>query len=136
MPNRPPPLVLIAADDQAVCDALQFALRLEGLSVRTHRDAAALLQDEALVNASCIIVDDRKPHVDGIELAIRLQVQTFRMPVILLSSNPSRRLRARAANARIQVILEKPLLDNVLLDSIRAILAPGAVGVGSRTRKT
>jgi two-component system C4-dicarboxylate transport response regulator DctD len=122
MHNRPPPLVLIAADDQAVCEALQFALRLEGLSVHTHRDAVALMQDDALANASCLIVDDRKPRLDGIDLAIRLHAQSFRIPVILLTSNPTRRLRARAADARIQVVLEKPILDNVLLESIRSLL--------------
>lgn len=122
MHNRRPPLILIAADDQAVCESLQFALQLEGLSVRTHRDAAALLNDRDLPISSCIIVDDRKPHLDGFDLFNRIRRLQQNMPLILLTNHANKRIRTRAANAGIQFVLEKPLLNNALVDSLRAIL--------------
>lgn len=122
MPNQTPPLILIGADDQAVCEALQFALRLEGFSVQTHRDATGLLTDPDLGSAACVILDDRKPHLDAFELLDQLRTKGVPVPVILLTGHATKRLRTRAANAGIQVVLEKPLLDNVLAHSIRTIL--------------
>jgi two-component system response regulator FixJ len=122
MPNCRPPLILIAADDQAVCEALQFALQLEGLSVHTHREGLGLLTDRDLALASCVILDDRKPHLDGFELLGRLRAQDMRMPVILLTGHATSRLHKRAAGAGVRMVLEKPLLDNVLVDSIRIVL--------------
>jgi two-component system response regulator FixJ len=125
MPNSRPPLVVIAADDQAVCDALQFALQLEGLSVHTHRESSALLADRDLSLAACVVLDDRKPHMDGFELMNQLRARGMRMPVILLTSHATSRFNIRAAGAGVQKVLEKPLLDNVLADSIRDILGSG-----------
>jgi two-component system response regulator FixJ len=122
MPNSRPPLVLIAADDRAVCDALQFALQLEGFSVHTHRESSALLTDRDLSLAACVVLDDRKPHIDGFDLLHQLRSRGMRVPVILLTSHATSRLNTRAASAGIQKVLEKPLLDNVLADSIRDIL--------------
>jgi two-component system response regulator FixJ len=123
MSNRQPPLVLITAEDQAVREALQFALRLEGLSVRTHREAGALLTDPDLSTATCVILDDQRPYLDGFELLNELRAREMRMPVILLTNHATGRLRARAAGAGLRTVLEKPLLDNVLVDSIQTILS-------------
>lgn len=122
MPNHQPALVIIAADDQAVRDALQFALRLEGFGVRTQSDEAGLLTDASLTEAACIIVDDQKPHVDGFGVMRRLQARDLKAPVILLTSFATARLRARAAVAGFRAVLEKPLLNNILLDTLQTIL--------------
>jgi two-component system, LuxR family, response regulator FixJ len=123
MRNHPSSLVLIAADDQAVRDALQFALRLEGFGVRTHPEAAGLLADAGLARAGCVIIDDRKPYLDGFALLPRLREHDLKAPVILLTGYATAALRARAAIAGFPAILEKPLLNNILLDTLRTILA-------------
>ena len=128
--NRQPPLILITADDQAVCEALQFALRLEGFSVNTHREAAALLADPDLPAATCVILDDHRPYLDGFELLNQLRSRELRMPVILLTNHATGRLRARAAGAGVRTVLEKPLLDNVLMDSIQTILGSAQAAGG------
>jgi two-component system, LuxR family, response regulator FixJ len=126
MPTHRPSLVLIAADDQAVRDALQFALRLEGFGVRTYPDSEGLLADAGLTRAACVILDDRKPHLDGFEVMARLRERELNAPVILLASYATARLRTRAATAGFRAVLEKPLLNNILLDTLRAILSPAA----------
>ncbi len=124
MPPLRPLLVLIAADDQAVRDSLQFALRLEGFGVRTHPSAEGLLTDCGLGRAACIILDDRKPHLDGFELMARVRERALDVPMILLAGYVPPRLRARAAAAGFRAVLEKPLLNNVLLDTLRAVVDP------------
>jgi len=116
-------LVLIVDDDQAVRDALQFALRLEGLCVHVHSGGAALLADPDLSRAGCVILDDRMPQMDGFALLAHLRAQNISSPTIMLTSHATPRVRARADAAGVRKVLEKPLLDNVLMDNIRAILS-------------
>jgi CheY-like chemotaxis protein len=88
-----------------------------------HREGAGLLRDSDLSRAACVILDDdRKSRVDGFELLNQLRDRDIRMPAILPTGHATGGLRARAATAGIQMVLEKPLLDNVLVNSIRTIL--------------
>ena len=119
-------LVLIVDDDQAVREALQFALRLEGLCVHVHSGAAALLADPDLSRAACVILDDRMPRMDGFALLSRLQAGNANLPAIMLTSHATPGVRARAEAAGVSKVLEKPLLDNTLMDSIRSILNAGS----------
>jgi two-component system response regulator FixJ len=132
MLNSRPPLILIAADDQSMCEALQFSLQLEGLSVRTHRDGSALLEDAGLKLASCLVLDDRKPQMDAFDVLRRLRAWDLRLPVILLTGHATPHLRARAATAGVRLVLEKPLLDNALVDGIRVILGGAWETAGDR----
>ena len=116
-------LILIVDDDQAVRDALQFALRLEGLCVHVHSGGAALLADPDLSRAGCVILDDRMPQMDGFALLSNLRAQNISLPTIMLTSHATPRVRARADAAGVSKVLEKPLLDNVLMDNIRSILS-------------
>ncbi|HBK06156.1 MAG TPA: response regulator [Acetobacteraceae bacterium] len=115
-------LIIIVDDDQAVRDSLQFALRLEGLCVHVHGGAAALLADPALSRAGCVILDHRMPQLDGFALFNTVQERNPHLPAILLTSHATPRVRARANAAGVRTVLEKPLLENVLIDNIRSIL--------------
>jgi two-component system response regulator FixJ len=119
-------LVIIVDDDQAVREALQFALRLEGLCVHVHSGAAALLADPDLNRAGCVVLDHRMPRLDGFAMIRNLQEHSPGLPTIMLTSRATPRDRARAAAAGVHSVLEKPLLDNVLMDNIRAALAATA----------
>lgn len=116
-------LVLIVDDDQAVRDALQFALRLEGLCVHVHSGGAGLLDDPDLTRASCLIVDDQMPRMDGFSVLNSLKERNIGLPAIMLTSHATARVRARAREAGASKLLEKPLLENVLMDNIRSILS-------------
>jgi len=116
------PLILIADDDVAVRDSLQFALGLLGLEVHVHGGGAELLADADLPHASCIILDDGTPHLNGFELLKRLRARNIRSPAILLTNHATARLRARADAAGVRLVLEKPLMDDALVESILAIL--------------
>jgi two-component system response regulator FixJ len=116
-------LVLIVDDDAAVREALEFALRLEGLCIHVHSGAATLLADPDLTRAACVVLNDRSPRMDGFELLGRLQANRADLPAILLTSHATPMVRARADAAGVARLLEKPLLGNTLLDSIRTILS-------------
>ena len=117
-------LVLIVDDDQAVRDALQFALQLEGLCVHVHSGGAALLADPDLNRAGCVILGDRMRHMDGFTLLHSLKARDISLPAIMLTSHATPNVRARADAVGVRKVLEKPLLDNALLENIRSILSP------------
>ncbi len=121
MPDKGP-LVLIADDDLAVRDALQFALRLAGVDVHVHGDGAELLADADLPHARCIIVDDGTPLLNGFELLSRLRARNIQSPAILLTNHATARLRARADAAGVRLVLEKPLMDKALVENVLTIL--------------
>lgn len=116
-------LVMIVDDDQAVRDALQFALRLEGFCVHVHSGGAALLADPGLSRAGCVILGDQMRQMDGFALMKSLQARDPGLAAIMLTSHATPRVRARAAAAGVRKVLEKPLLDNTLVDDIRTILS-------------
>jgi len=113
-----PPVVAIVDDDPAVCGSLKFSLELEGFAVRAYCSAAELLHDGDLGACDCFVIDQRMPAMSGMELIAKLRDQKVLAPAILLISHPNPTLSARAATAAIPIV-EKPLLGNALVDTIR-----------------
>ncbi|HVY16699.1 MAG TPA: response regulator [Rhodopila sp.] len=116
-------LIFLVDDDQAVREALRFALELDGLRVRIHDSGDGLLADPDLERADCIVFDDRNRGMDGIKLAGTLKQRNVAVPLIMLISHLTDQIRERARAAGINRVLEKPLMDNALRDNIRALIA-------------
>jgi two-component system response regulator FixJ len=124
MPGRPP-IVLIANNDEGLRDALLFVLRLEGVEVHVHKDGASVLADPDLCIAGCLIITDRMLPMDGFEVLKLLAVRKMKLPTILLTSDATLALRLRAKAAGIRLTLEKPILDNALVEGVLSILSHG-----------
>src|SRR3954462_5969469 len=93
--------ILVVDDDAAVRNALKFALQAEGLDVRLYRGGEDLLDDKALPAKGCLVVDYNMPVMNGIELVNVLRSRHIDLPVVLIASQVSRELRARAARSGI-----------------------------------
>ena len=115
--------VIVVDDDAAVRNSLKFALELEGLSVRVFKDGAELLAATDLPRNGCFVIDYNMPGMTGIELVARLRQRHVDSPAILIASQVSGDLHGRAARSGFRRVLEKPLHDSDLLDSIHAALA-------------
>jgi FixJ family two-component response regulator len=112
------PIVAVVDDDPAVCGSLKFSLELEGFAVRAYASGAELLNAGDLADCSCLVVDQRMPGMNGMELIARLREREVLTPAVLIVSHLNAALRARAAKERVPIV-EKPLLGNGLLDRIR-----------------
>jgi two-component system response regulator FixJ len=119
--------VLVVDDDAALNEALKFAMELEGLSVETYPDAESLLGLKSFPEHGCIVIDVNLPGINGLELLRRLRARKVTLPVVLITSNPPPLLRIRAAAADVPIV-EKPLLRDELIDTVRTLLAPAAEG--------
>jgi two-component system response regulator FixJ len=114
-------VVLVVDDDPAVCHALKFALELDGLIVHTYGSGAELLKHSELSRANCIILDLKMPGMDGFQVLERLAEYRVQVPVILIASSVTNRIRERATDAGVGDVIEKPLLDSALIKRIREI---------------
>lgn len=115
-------LVLVVDDDMAVRESLKFALELEGLCIRTCSGGPELLNDPDLPRAKCVILDYSMPGMDGFEVMAELGARDCRVPVILITSRATAGLRRRATAAGVRHVVEKPLLDSALMESLEDIL--------------
>lgn len=115
-------LVLVVDDDLAVRESLKFALDLEGLDVQTCSGGADLLVHPRLLRAACLILDHHMPVMGGFAVLARLRAMGCQVPVILITDHTTDALHHRAVMAGVRHIVEKPLLDSALIDSIQDIL--------------
>ena len=126
MPQRelatPLPVIAVVDDDPAVCNSLKFSLEVEGFAVRSYRSGAEFLGADNFRDCSCFIVDQRMPGMSGMELIAELRERNVVTPAILIISQLNKVLSARAAEAGVPII-EKPFLNNALVDKIREVCA-------------
>lgn len=115
----PKDVVLVVDDDPAVCSSLEFMLVTEGFGVATYASGPELLKLASMPTRGCIIIDYYLPGMNGLELALELRQRRVSLPIILITTHPTRSLRQSAAAEGIEIV-EKPLLGNSLSESIRA----------------
>jgi FixJ family two-component response regulator len=118
----PVPIIAVVDDDPAVCNSLKFSLELEGFAVRAYRSGGEFLAADEFRDCSCFIIDQRMPGMSGMELIAELRQRKVSTPAILIISQPNKVLSARAAEACVSIV-EKPLLNNALVEKIHEVCA-------------
>ena len=122
-------VVGVVDDDPAVRNSLKFSLEIEGFAVGVYAGADELLRESDLSRFRCLVIDQHMPGLRGLDLVAELRDRRVPVPVILITTHPSRALVAPAEKAAVPIV-EKPLLGNALLDEIRSLMAsptrPGA----------
>lgn len=112
--------ITIIDDDEAVSHSLQALLEAAGHAVEVYATGEDFLK--AAGPSGCLILDLHLPGLDGIEVMERLREAGTTTPVILVSARFDPATRARAARAGALALLEKPLREPALLDSIERAL--------------
>lgn len=122
---KPAHRILLVDDDPAIRASLRFSLELEGYEVATFAAAEDLLASPHIAGGDCLVLDYRLPGMDGLELLEQLRRRGVTLPAILITTTPSRRVRARAAEQH-ATLIEKPLLCDGLTAAIRDLCGPRA----------
>jgi FixJ family two-component response regulator len=116
------PVIVVVDDDAAVRGSLKFALEVEGFAVRTYPGGVDLLGDVSRADCACFIIDQMLPGMNGLDVVAELRKERIAAPVILITSQPTRMVQQRAAQAGVPIV-EKPLLGNALIDRVRNAVA-------------
>jgi FixJ family two-component response regulator len=96
----------------------KFWLEIEGLIVRSYVSGAEFLAAGELSCCDCLVIDEKSPETSGLQLITDLRDRNFCAPAILVTGQPTPSLRKEAEKAGVPIV-EKPLLGNGLLDTIR-----------------
>jgi two-component system response regulator FixJ len=115
-----PWVIHIIDDDEAVRTSLIFALQAAGLRAQGHDNAGDFLA-QAEAERGVLICDVRMPGMNGVELTRQLRRRGSTMPVVLITGNANRTLKAEAMGAGADAVLEKPLALTALLAEITRV---------------
>jgi FixJ family two-component response regulator len=118
-------VILILDDDEAVRESLRSLMKSEGFAVRAFSNGHDLLNEASLPAIGCLVVDYHMPAMNGLELVSALRGRGVSIPAILITSNPTKYVRDRAAAIAVLVV-EKPRLGSYLLDCVREAVAKHA----------
>jgi FixJ family two-component response regulator len=118
-------VILVVDDDEAVRNSLRSMIRSEGFEVRAFSNGRDLLNEASLPAIGCLVVDYHMPAMNGLELISALRGRGVSIPAILITGNPTKDVRDRAAAIAVLVV-EKPCQGSYLLDCVREAVAKNA----------
>ena len=122
------PLVLVVDDDDAIREALERALRLEGFGVETVGGGRAALAAVASRPPAAIVLDVGMPDLNGRAVCARLRADGVRTPILILSARDEVDDRVAGLQAGADDYLVKPFAVEELVARLHALLRRGADG--------
>ena len=125
-----PGIVFIVDDDAAIRRALERLIRSVGLDVEAFASANELLDRDPPEGPACILTDVRMPGLSGLDLQKELASTGMDLPVIFMTGHGTVPMSVRAMKAGAVDFLQKPVDDQVLLDTIHQ-----AIEQDQRSRK-
>ena len=120
-----PRIVVIVEDSAEVRRSLQLLLYGRGWDVRAYGSAKAALDDPKAFEAACLVADYRMTEMDGIELLKQLRQRGWQGKALLITGYPSPELEGAARDAGYAQVMEKPLPELTLPETIRRLLNGG-----------
>jgi two-component system response regulator FixJ len=122
MADRVRHVIAIVDDDPGVRHSLRFLLETAGHDVEAYESAPRFLADADPARFACLVLDQRMPHLSGLDLLAHLRSCGVATPTLLVVSTPAPDVRRRAAELGALRVLEKPLARDDLIAEIGAAL--------------
>jgi FixJ family two-component response regulator len=116
--------VIVVEDDESMREALVRLLKAAGFESATHASAEEFLAAGAGEGGACVVSDLRLPGSTGLDLLAILRARGDRTPFILITAHDRPGQREEAARRGAAAYLIKPFLGTVLLETLRAAIAP------------
>jgi two-component system, LuxR family, response regulator FixJ len=106
--------VFLVDDDDGSRSALRFLLEAEGFAVRAYRTPEGLLNEGKPSPDGCLVTDYNMPGMNGLELVSALRSRGNLIPAILVTGDPNRMVRDRAAAADVPIIDKLSAADSLV----------------------
>ncbi len=118
------PLILIADDDEQICNWVRSVLEAEGYGVIEAADGRQALLAIERKAPELVILDVFLPVQDGLETILKLQCTQVPVKILAISGQPLRGydILKVASVFGAHGLLEKPFSAAALLHSVRALL--------------
>lgn len=113
------PLVHLVDDDGAVREALALLIGTVGLRVRGWADPQTFLEGFEAGSVGAVVLDVRMPGLGGLSVLEQLKARGVDQPVIMLTGHGTVDLCRRAFKSGAAEFLEKPVDDQLLLDTLQ-----------------
>jgi two-component system response regulator RegX3 len=113
--------ILVADDEQAITDAVAYALRGEGFEVDSVADGEAAIEVARAGSYDVLVLDLMLPRLSGIEVCRRLRAESD-IPILMLTAKDAEVDRVLGLEAGADDYVTKPFSMAELVSRVRAIL--------------
>ncbi len=113
------PLIHLIDDDAGVRDALALLIGTVGLRVQTWSDPLVFVEGFDRDGIGAIVLDVRMPGISGLTVLDMLVSQGVDQPIVMLTGHGTVDLCRRAFKSGAAEFLEKPVDDELLLDTLQ-----------------
>ncbi|HYD58704.1 MAG TPA: response regulator [Noviherbaspirillum sp.] len=116
------PVIYLLDDDAAVRQSLALLLSTVGMSVKAYAEPDVFLREFEPGLPGAILLDVRMPGIGGMTVLDRLAAMRVTQPIIVLTGHGTIDLCRRAFKAGAAEFLEKPVDDELLIDTLQECL--------------
>jgi two-component system response regulator FixJ len=109
--------VILVDDSAGVSEAVSLLLKTVNLETTVYTNPL-LFMEAGIDHAGCIILDVRMPEMSGLEVFRQLREREVEIPVIFMTGHGDVGMAVRAMRSGAFDFLEKPVDDQVLIDSV------------------
>ena len=113
--------ILVVDDEQAIVDAVSYALRAAGFEIDEFGDGESALEAARSAPYDVLVVDVRLPGLSGIEITRRLRAESG-VPILMLTAMDAEVDRVLGLEAGADDYVTKPFSVAELVSRVRAIL--------------
>ncbi len=114
--------IVIVDDDLAVRLSLSAVLSTYGYAIRSFDLARAAIAAISEEPCDCVLLDVRMPDLDGISALKLIQSLSSAPPVIMITGHADVPMAVQTMKLGAADFIEKPVIDEALVDSIQAVL--------------
>jgi two-component system response regulator FixJ len=115
--------VFVVDDDDAARESLGALLESHGFSVTTFPSALHFLAKCDRNAGGCLVADVRMPEMDGLELQEKVAADFPDLGVIIITGHGDVPIAVRAMKAGAVDFIEKPFLEDVIVESVGRAIA-------------
>ena len=117
--------VLIAEDEPAILDSLEFILRRAGFTVASVTDGSAALAEIRRLAPKMVVLDVMLPRQSGFEVLKQIRADTAlgTLPVLMLTAKGQQQDKRIAEELGADAFVTKPYANADVVEAVKSLMA-------------